>query len=103
METIEPGQTFEIAYGEGKALFVWSLSLLDQVRLSHLVQQINELEEKGGIESLAGFELIEDAVKMCLVDDSMVEKVNGYQALGIAMKTLNLQRLTPDEKKTSEL
>ena len=101
---IEPGESFEVGYGNGKSATVVSLSLRKQKEVSKLVKQLIEIESKGdALEATDSFDLAEQALRVCMPDltDEFLDTIDAFNAIEIASNTLGKQRLSNEQKKTS--
>ena len=98
---LEPGETFEIEYGNGHTIQVVALSLRQKRRITQLLLQVQNLEVT--VESIDElYSNCEDMVRMCCPDitDEELDKLDERLSMEIASNTLAGAALTAEEKKS---
>ena len=104
MAFIEPGQLFEIEFGNGHKLEVAALAGRKQGQLQKMLGKIAMCEANGNAESL--LEMVEEALAICVGAEKAAEmfdtSVDCELAMQICQKTMLKQVLSEDERKKSE-
>jgi hypothetical protein len=97
---IEPGQEFEVAYGDGRSVTVVALGLRKQRELAAIVRKLMELEGDPK-KSIQLFDHAEDAIRMAIpnVTDEYLDTIDAESAIEIAGACLGKQSLSEDEQK----
>lgn len=104
MALIEPGQPFEIEYGNERKLEVVALAGRKQGQLQKLLGRIGSAEADGNAENI--LDMAEEALAICVGTEKAAELFNTIIDLELAMqicqKTMLKQVLSEDERKKSE-
>ncbi len=104
MKPLEPGDPFQIEYGNGHRLTVHALNGRAKRKITQLLGEIGSLEESE--EGAIGlYDLAEECLRNAVPDqaDSLIEKTDESQQLEIAGKVVANARLSADERKKQGL
>lgn len=103
MAAIEPGERFEVSYGNGHQIEVVALSGRQKRRIVSLMAEVKQLDKTP--ESAARvYDIAEEAFLICVPDatDELLDKLNERQQFEIVSATIAEQMLSEDDKKKSE-
>lgn len=101
---LEPGEPYEIEYGNGHSLSVVALSARQKKKLVSILQAVQSLDTKQ-IDSLSTlYDLAEEGLKICSpgITDEQIEKMDEQQQMEVIGKTLAGALPTAGEQKKSE-
>jgi hypothetical protein len=96
MSAIEPGDEFQIGFGNGHTLFVPALDLRTKNKIAKLMSE--------AVGSSEAFEKLEQAIVLCCptITEESWAKIDERNAGEIIGKTLANAALSEDERKKSE-
>lgn len=103
MTFIEPGEPFEIEYGNGHRLTVKALGLRQKRLLTAKTREIVAASEAN--RGLEVFDMIDEVLRIAVGDEQaekLVDLVDEEMAMEIATAVLSKQSLSEDDKKKSE-
>ena len=93
---IVPGEEFEIEYREGQTTKVKALTLREKIQVCSLLKKLEEVAPRDG------YQVLLDAVKVCVVDESVLDEIDEFDGFEIVTKTIDLVVISEDESKKSE-
>lgn len=100
---IEPGDKFQVSYGNGHTIEVVALSMRQKRKVMELVDRVSKLETSGESRAVL-FEIAEDALKLCVpgITDETLDRFDETMAMQIVGATLGKQAVDNEEQKKSE-
>lgn len=102
---IEPGDEFEVRYGNGKRATVVALSGKNERKLAALIKQMVAAEQSGDpMQALDLFDIADEAAKLAMpsATDEFLESLDASAKTTIASNCLGKQSLGAEDKKKSE-
>ena len=104
MAAIEPGESFEIEYGNNHRLTVVALNGRQRLTCLKTVGLLQDAHTKGIETAVAMLEQLEGCLKLCspTITDAQIEKLDDELMVQIIFQTLAKQAITGEEAKKYE-
>lgn len=102
---IEPGDQFDVPYGNGKRCTVVALSVSGQRKLAGLLREMIVAEkDQDPVKCIDLFDQAEEALRLAIpgVDQEFLDGIDAQFAIEIAKACLSKQAIGDDDRKKSE-